>query len=322
MSLTFNMGKVIYVNGSIVIKTRYFVPKELGCLYEVAPDGAEIIEPTNIEDGVKCLLIDEDNPQSLFNEYYAKGDVSADRIATSYFSASYLDCIHEYKRRIEETCKVIKKVENWESKEQALVYKMAYVNILTCLDAFICYVILRRSVQDEHLFDAVMYDMAPNNKCDYWNKLKDKGQIGEWEQDAIKFVLSQSFINTRKIDSTISLVGLGHLKYNRGKFEEYFRIRHLIVHRSGKKRDDNEVIITYKLLTDVINECHDLVGAIFDTLCLTISEEMKNKSKESDIEGIFPGGIVKPPYKLSDIARLLRSGESKTEFEPIELPNL
>lgn len=37
------MGKMIYVNGSIFINTRYFVPKDQGCGYENAPEGAENI---------------------------------------------------------------------------------------------------------------------------------------------------------------------------------------------------------------------------------------------------------------------------------------
>lgn len=316
------MGKAIYVDGSIFINTRYFVPKDLGCCYETAPEGAETIEASDEFEGVRCLLIDDEHPQSLFNEYYAKGDVSTDSIATSYLSASYIDCINEYKKRISETCDVVKKVQNWDAKEQALVYKMSYVHIVTALDAFICYVLLRRSLKDEGLFEKLMYSLAPKSKQENWNRLREFGRIGEWEQDAIKYTLKTSFINTSTIDKVIKLVGFERLIYDRKEMDGYFRTRHLIVHRSGRQRDDDEVVVTYDMLAKLINVCHNLVEAIYDSVCITIDKESKNRPKERDIEEVFPGGIVSAPFKLSDLARLLRSGEEKKEFEPIELPGL
>lgn len=316
------MGKVIYVNGSIFINTRYFVPKDLGCGYETVPEGAETLEATNEIEGMRCLVIDDEHPQSLFNEYYAKGDVSTDKSSTSYFSASYIDCINEYKKRIGETCEVVKKIQDWDAKEQSLVYKMAYVHIVTALDAFICYVLLRRSLKDELLFEKLMNSLASKSKQESWNKLKKSGRIGEWEQDAIKYTLQTSFINTRKIDKTFKLVGFDRLVYDRKEMEEYFRIRHLIVHRSGRQRDDEEVDVTYDMLAKLINICHNLVGAIFNSVCITLNREYNNRPKERDIKDVFPGGVVRMPFKLSDLNRLLRSGEEKKEFEPIEMPGL
>ena len=317
-----DMGKVIYVNGSIFIDTRYFVPKELGCGYEIAPVGAETIEATDEIEGIRWLVIDDEHPQSLFNEYYAKGGVSTEKIATSYFSASYIDCINEYKKRIGETCEVIKKVQDWDAKEQSLVNKMAYVNIVTALDAFICYVLLRRSLKDEFLFEKLMNCIAPKSKQESWNKLKESGCIGEWEQDAIRYVLQTSFINTGTLDKAIKLVGFDRLVYDRKELDGYFRIRHLIVHRSGRQRNDDEVEVTYDMLAKLINVCHNLVGAIFDSVCITMDREYKNRPKERDIEEIFPGGVVRMPFKLSDLVRLLSSGKEKKEFEPIEMPVL
>ncbi len=316
------MGKVIYVNGSIFINTRYFVPKDMGCGYETAPEGAETIEANDEIEGMRWLVIDDEHPQSLFNEYYAKGGVSADKIATSYFSASYIDCINEYKKRIGETCEIIKKVQDWDAKEKSLVYKMAYVHIVTALDAFICYVLLRRSLKDELLFEKLMNSLAPKNKQESWNRLKESGRIGEWEQDAIIYALKTSFINTDTIDKAIKLVKFDRLVYDRKELDGYFRIRHLIVHRSGRQRDDDEVVVTYDMLAKLINVCHNLVGAIFDSVCITMDREYKNRPKERDLEEIFPGGVVRMPIKLSDLVRLLRSGEEKKEFEPIEMPVL
>ena len=317
------MGKIVYVNGNIIVKTQYFLPKDVGCGYSAPPEGTSmVIEPEDEVEGVKCLLIDDDHPQSLFNEYYAKDDVTADSMATSYLAASYLESINEYKKRIGETCDVVKKVTEWEEPERTLVYKMAYVNILTALDAFICYVLLKRSLQDEVFFKAVMFKLAPGSKKEQWQKLIDKGCDGEWEQNAIRFVQETSFLNTEKIDKAFKRVKFDRLEYDRKEMERFFRIRHLLVHRSGRQRDDTDVAVTYGLLSELVNAAHTLVGAMFDSICITLDREMRDRPQEQDLEEVFPGGVVRTPFKLSDLARLLRSGEEAKPFEGIEMPTL
>ncbi len=316
------MGKTIYVNGGIIVQTKFFVPKELGCGYPSAPEGAEIIEASDEIDGARCLLIDDKHPQSLFNEYYAHGNISTGFLASSYLTASYLDSIYLYKKRIGEICDIIHKVSDWDERSRSLVFKMAYVNILTALDAFLCYVLLNRAAKDEKLFNGLMNSLANKTKRDLWERQKDEGKYGEWEQDAIRYVLETSFLNTEKIDKAIKNVGLKRLVYKRKKTETFFKTRHLIVHRNGRQSDDNELIVTYDLLDGLINTCHMLVGAIFDSVYITLAEELKNKPKERDIEEIFPGGVVRRPFKLSDLSRLLRSKEAQKEFEPIQLPLL
>lgn len=317
------MGKIVYVNGDIIVKTQYFLPKDVGCGYSTPPEGTSmIIEPENEVEGVKCLLIDDGHPQSLFNEYYAKAGVTTDSIATSYLAASYIESINEYKKRIGETCDVVKKVTDWEEPERTLVYKMAYVNILTALDAFICYVLLKRSLDDEEFFKAVMLKMAPASKKEQWQTLIDNGRYGEWEQNAIRFFQETSLLNVEKIDNAFKRVKFDRLEYDRKEMERFFRIRHLLVHRSGRQRDDTDVAVTYDLLTKLVNAAHTLVGAIFDSICITLDREMRNKPSERNVEEIFPGGVVRTPFKLSDLARLLRSGEEAKAFEGIEMPVL
>lgn len=316
------MGKVVYVNGSIVITTRFFVPKEIGCGYQIAPEGAEVVEPKDEIDSFKCLLIDDDHPQSLFNEYYAKDGVSSGFIATSYFIATYLDCINDYKNRVSETCGIIRKVEDWADRERGLVYRMAYVNVLTALDAFLCHVLLKRCIEKEKLFKAFMFKLAPSSKKDKWKILMDVGKDGEWEQDAIKHVLESSFINTEKLDDLIKTVGLSRLEYDREIMKEHFRVRHLIVHRNGRQRDDDEVHVTIDSLKELINHSNVLVGAVRDSLYYSLKEENKTKPALPGIEQVFPGGVVRAPFKLSDLSRLLRGDTVQAEINPFEMPAL
>lgn len=51
------MSKIVYVNGDIIVKTQYFLPKDVGCGYSQPPEGTSIIiEPEDEVEGVKCLL--------------------------------------------------------------------------------------------------------------------------------------------------------------------------------------------------------------------------------------------------------------------------
>ena len=145
---------------------------------------------------------------------------------------------------------------------------------------------------------------------------------GEWEQDAIKYVLNSPFLDTEKIDKAINLAGLVKLDYDRQELESFFTLRHVIVHRNGRRRDDSDTVVTYDLLKDLMNACYNLVGAVFDSVCITLSAELKNKPQEKDINEVFPGGVVRTPFKLSDLMRLLRNGDSQKKFEPIQMPVL
>ena len=316
------MSKKVFINGNIVIKTRYFVPKEIGCGYSEPPAGSIILEPSDEVEGMPCLLIDDEHPQSLFNEYYAKGFVTTDAIASSYLIASYQECIHEYAKRVEDICKFIRYVASWEEKDKTLAYKMAYVTILTALDALICYVVLKRSIRDEFLFKDIMFFMAPKTKCCFWVDMIDIGQIGKWEQDAIRYIQRSSFLNTNTIDEVFNKLGFARLVYDRNEIRRYFRVRHIIIHRSGRQRDDSEIMVTYDNLSDLINTSHTLVGAIYDSICLTLLKEQSDKKIEKDIEEVFPGGIVRAPYRLSDLARLLGWNSPVLSSEPIHMPTL
>lgn len=135
-------------------------------------------------------------------------------------------------------------------------------------------------------------------------------------------MLNSPFLDTEKIDKAINLAGLVKLDYDRQELESFFTLRHVIVHRNGRRRDDSDTVVTYDLLKNLMNACYNLVGAVFDSVCITLNEELKNKPQKKDFNEVSPGGVVRKPFKLSDLTRLLRSDERPNEFEPIQLPML
>ena len=89
------MGRRLYVDGNIVIMTPYFICPDMGAGFGI-PKDAEVIKTNDIIEGSPCLVIDEDRPQSLFNEYYATGEVASGYISVSYLHNTYTDCFDEF----------------------------------------------------------------------------------------------------------------------------------------------------------------------------------------------------------------------------------
>lgn len=65
------MAKKVYVNGSVLIITSDFKYEGAGAMFDI-PEDAETIEPNEVIEGEPFLVIDDERPQSMFYEYYAK----------------------------------------------------------------------------------------------------------------------------------------------------------------------------------------------------------------------------------------------------------
>lgn len=278
------MGRIVYVKGNIVVNTPYFYPKECGAGFGLPPDGAIVIEADNTYKGTRCLLIDDNHPQSLFDEYYAQGEFSTGFLVTNYLAASYEECLDEYKRRIEDVRRLVLKAKDWDVVDRNLLYKMAYSNIMTSLDAFICHVVLKRMLDDETLFKDAAYGLAPNNKKEVWDRYIANQDFGRWEQDAIKFIQDTSFLNVEKIDKIIKTAKLSRVIYNREAMKNYFNKRHLLIHRNGMQRDDVEFDVSYELLSNLVNASRILICGILSSIYKTKEQEYLDKLRAVDLE--------------------------------------
>ena len=90
------MGKVYYVNGNILIRTRDFkYHVEDGCLYQI-PDNANVLEPNEIVDGVPCFVIDDKNSISIFDTFRASGGFSSVTSGSYYYNSSYQEVYENY----------------------------------------------------------------------------------------------------------------------------------------------------------------------------------------------------------------------------------
>lgn len=112
-----NMAKKVYVNGTIVIKSSDFKYEGAGALFDI-PEGAETIETNEEIDGTPCLVIDDERPQSMFNEYYATGGFSAFSCWSYYLNSNYQIAYENYRNRKNEIKILLESVSHFELRQQ------------------------------------------------------------------------------------------------------------------------------------------------------------------------------------------------------------
>lgn len=230
------MAKKVYVNGSILIKTSDFKYEGAGALYGI-PDGAETIETNDVIDGLPFLVIDDERPQSMFNEYYAKG------VFTTLYSWSYYlnsNCQKAYDNFIERKSEIACLLEGSNKlsfQQQELTYKLLLLNVVTLFDAFVCETVVSKITSSKEYFDAFyekFYDDLTDNKKRHFDKL---GR-GELEREVLMSQLMKSFANVERVNHIYKIVW--NLDFDicvDNNLQDWFDWRHRIVHRNGREKD-------------------------------------------------------------------------------------
>lgn len=175
------MSKKVYVNGGIIVNTRYFTCNNATCLCKEIPIDAEYIDPPMTKDG-KCLVIDDQHPQSLFNDYYCKTFFSSLYKGCDYLSMSNDDCFKEFCIGIEEARKLIA-IDYMVTEEVGEVYcKMIYLHVISCFDAYISSLILSIIAHNESLFIKFYKKLVSSQKKAEISDFLITGEHAKWEQ--------------------------------------------------------------------------------------------------------------------------------------------
>ncbi len=256
------MAKKIYVDGGILINTRYFTCIEAGCLYSEKPEGAVVIEPTTCVEGQKCLIIDDDHPVSMFNEYYARTFLTALYMGADYLNKSYIDCYNDYCVSIRGVKSILTIQNGQDNDVESALMKMIYVNIITILDAFFCSIILSTIVRDENLFVNYYNQMIPNNVKLDLEKHLIVDERGHWEQGIIKEIMQTSYSNAKKIKEVFKAMGLAIPQDPNGVISQHFHNRHLLVHRNGKLKDGSFFVVKKEMIDSLIGDVDCYVNQI------------------------------------------------------------
>ena len=257
------MGKKIYVNGGILVNTRYFLfSAGAACPLPEQPEGAILLDPTDEVEGSKCLVIDDEHPQSIFNTYYAKTFITALYGGAEYYKNNYRDCFDETQEELHEVERILSSIESVEQEVRDSLMKFLYINVVTILDSFICSIILSTIVRNERLFIDYYQKMISNNDKIKLEKYLLDDNRGQWEKDIIDIILRSSFENMGKIKDAFGAIGLKKPQDNGGVMAKHFHNRGVLVHRNGKMKDGGRMIVTEEMVRKILADTEIFINTI------------------------------------------------------------
>lgn len=252
--------KIIYVEGNILIKTPFFSTPNAGACFPNPPEGAEIIKEEELKNDT--LIIDEDNPQSIFNEYFARGGFASYYKGAEFLYNTFQDVCDDYFERIDDIKEVINlKVKS--NKHQKILNRMYYMSIIASVDTFVSDIIVTKVIESEETFHKYYNSRAlPETKKEALIKLYDSNKIGKWEQEIIEYIMRGSYTDVGTIKK--SLKDLFHIdfKHTSNKMSAHFRNRHIIAHKNGRLKDGKYLAITEDDLSTLISDANDFVEEI------------------------------------------------------------
>lgn len=258
------MSRKIYVEGNILINTPYFKFINGGAFFTEQPADTVIIPTNTIVNGEPTLEINDREPQSIFNEYYAKGDLTSFYTGAEFLYKDYNEVFAHYNQRKDDIKEFIN-VDPITEKHQSIRNNLLFVSIIGSVETFACDIILTKIVNDENSFHEY-FKSIPGGKVK--NEIKQKYNAvnpGHFEQKVIDYVLNDSYCNIKKIRNIFRELFLIELN-NTAKMDEYFFKRHSFAHRNGRDKDGKYISVTNEDLNNLINECSSFVQLIMKDL--------------------------------------------------------
>lgn len=259
------MSKKIYVNGGILIDTPYFVCSEGGCGYSEQPEGTEILETNSIVEGYPCLKINDDNPQSIFNEYYAKDFLTACYAGAEFYYKRYNEAYNDHLQRVQDIQEIIN-IKGLDIKQRKIVNRLSYLSIVASLETFICDTVLTKITGDEDIFLNFFNRMPKGTEKEKMQKMRDANLIGKWEQAVLEHVMKTSYSNIdtiKEVYKEVFNVSIADLK---GKMKSIFWNRHKLAHRNGRNKDNSYINISNEQLNILINDIGDFINQILEKI--------------------------------------------------------
>ncbi len=273
------MNKIVYVNGGILIETPYFRYLNAGCLFDIPPSGADVIEPDNEIEGHPCLIITDKKAPSFFKGYYAKTFFTTRCFIAPFFSKSILDCYIEFENRIVEVLNLIFQNDVSNETRQHL-YRLSLVSAVSSLDLYISDLVLFLATKDKNIFLKTAQKFCQSQSADIIARIAQmwsENILDSAEQDVIDFVLRTSYSNVKKINDDV-LKALYNVSITvNSDLNEIFRLRHIIVHRSGRLKngsiidlEKSELLNKIEIIKTFGKQVYDLVNGsnVVKLLCV------------------------------------------------------
>ena len=261
------MGKKIYVNGGILVDTRYFCfANGATALQTEQPEDSVLLEPTGEIDGAKCLIIDDENPQSIFDTYYAKTFITSYYEGAEFLIRNYDECFNNTFEGLNEVRSILSSIQSLDQSVVSNLMKYTYINIITILDSFICSIILSTIIKDEKTFVSYYDKMLSNDDKVRIGRHLIEDHRGKWELEVIYKILRTPFENMKRIKDSFCAIGLSKPQDENGVMKEHFKKRNVLVHRNGKTKSGEVMIITKEDVTKLICDTTKFVERIRESL--------------------------------------------------------
>lgn len=261
------MGKKIYVNGGILVNTRYYNYRTgYGALFDEQPEGTIFLDPTDEVEGSKCLIIDDDHPQSIFNSYYAKTFFTSLYNGAQYYSNNYSDCFNETAEELREIERILASITSIDQDTCDSLMKFLYINIVTIIDSFICSIILATIVCDENKFVDYYKKMFSNSdkvKIEEYLLTENRGM---WDKMVIEKILRTPFENMDNIKKSFGAIGLNKPQDPNGMMAKHFHNRNVLVHRNGKKMDGEKMKVTVEDVRQLLADTRFFIDSIQNSI--------------------------------------------------------
>lgn len=265
------MAKKVFVDGTIVIETSDFKYQGAGALCAI-PSDANIIKANDIRDGIKCLVIDDKRPQSIFNEYYATGGFTTLCNWSYYLNSSIQQAYNNYIEHKKELEGVLDDIKALSATTKEILYKQLLLNVVTLFDTFVCETIMSKITSSEEHFDrfcTLFYKGLTNSKKKHFDMLNQ----GEKEQTVFRSILYSSYANVERVNTIYNDVYGIHLEISEDSdVNDWFIWRHRIVHRNGREKDGSTHVFLENDVRKALADITQIIETIMSRINLKSQE--------------------------------------------------
>ena len=256
------MAKTIYVKGNILVKTEdYKYNIGDGALYTI-PENAEIINPSTLEEGSPCLVIDDKFPYSIFNTYRATGSLTSIGTTSYYYNSDVNEVYQNYKKLRIELENMLDSIEHAQIENKELLYKLMMGNAITILESFVRDIILAKITSSEENFISY-YSLFYSNLNNQDREVFDLMDQGSRERRVIKRTYDDTYSNAKKINRLMKLLLNTHDCVCSGtNIGNYIQERHEIFHKNARMKNGSYKIYEYIDVKKAINEDEKVINKI------------------------------------------------------------
>lgn len=260
------MAEIIYVKGSILIKTKNFKYKGGdGCLFPI-PEGTTTIEPTTEIDGFPFLVIDDRSPYSIFNTYRATGAFSSLYKSSYFYNTDANEIYQDYLGNMSQFDNMLDWTKNDGIKYDNILYKYLIVSVISIFESFVRGLIVSRVASCEDCFNkyySKYYESLSEKKKEQFDRMSR----GELERKIILMIYDGSYSNARKINNFFKdIYSIEESVCSGTNIGKFIKLRHQIAHKNARKEDGSYDVVSYKDVKNAVRETKKVAEKIMNRI--------------------------------------------------------